>query len=77
MNIPLSYRNAAGQWIPLPANLADVTPFATAPADGDYTLHAGTVPTGTYTLCLGYDTVSNSHLNLDSAVYDCVEATVR
>lgn len=74
MNIPLSYRNAAGQWIPLPANLSDVTPFTTAPADGDYTLYTGTVPAGTYTLCLEYDQTSNGRLDMNSAVYDCVTA---
>jgi hypothetical protein len=77
MGIPLSYRNAAGQWVPLPANLADVTPFATAPGDGDYTLYTGTVPPGTYTLCLGYDTATNGHLDLSAAIYDCVTITVQ
>ncbi|OGI41970.1 MAG: hypothetical protein A2150_07615 [Candidatus Muproteobacteria bacterium RBG_16_64_11] len=77
MNIPLSYRSAAGQWIPLPANLADVTPFAVAPADGDHTLYTGTVPAGAYSLCLGYDPVANGHLDTGAAVSDCVSATVR
>ncbi len=77
MHVPWSYRNAAGQWVPLPANLADVTPFGTAPADGDYTLYTGVVPAGAYTLCLGYDLTSNGHLDLTAAVYDCAEATIR
>jgi hypothetical protein len=54
-----------------------VTPFTNAPADGDYTLYTGTVPAGTYTLCLGYDTVINGRLDMDSTVYDCAEATVQ
>lgn len=77
MNIPLSYRNAAGQWVSLPVNLANVTPFATASADGDHMLYTGTVPAGSYTLCLGYDTVNNGSLNIGNAVYDCVTATVQ
>jgi hypothetical protein len=77
MGIPLSYRNAAGQWVPLPANLADVTPFATAPGDGDYTLYTGTVPPGTYTLCLGYDQMNNGRLDMATAIYDCVTAPVQ
>lgn len=77
MGILLSYRNTAGQWVPLPANLADITSFTTAPVDGDHTLYTGTAPAGAYSLCLGYDTVSNGHLNLEAAVYDCAMATVR
>jgi hypothetical protein len=76
MNVPWSYRNAAGQWVRLPTNLNDVIPFATAPADGTYTLYAGTVPVGAYSLCLGYDTVTNGRLDIADAVYDCVMATV-
>jgi hypothetical protein len=77
MGIPWAYRTAAGTWVPLPANLNDVTPFTNAPADGDYTLYSGTVPPGTYTLCLGYDTVMNGHLDLTAAMYDCVTVTVQ
>lgn len=77
MGNPLSFLNAIGQWVSLPENLNDVTPFAIAPADGDHTLYTGTAPAGAYSLCLGYDTVSNGRLNLEAAVYDCVGATVR
>ncbi|MBI5379163.1 MAG: hypothetical protein HZA23_03295 [Nitrospirae bacterium] len=77
MGVSPSYLNATGQWVPLPANLGDVTPFSTAPADGDYTLYTGTVPLGTYTLCLGHDQTSNGRLDMATAVYDCVEATVQ
>ncbi len=77
MHIPLSYYNAAGQWVPLPANLGDITPFGAAPADGDYTLYTGVVPAGTYSLCLGYDTIPNGRLDLPSTVYDCAKAIVQ
>lgn len=77
MGRPWSYLNATGQWVPMPANLSSVTPYATTPADGDYTLYTGTVPAGAYSLCLGYDMIPNGHLDIETAVYDCVEATVR
>lgn len=78
MGRPWSYLNATGQWVRLPANLNDVTPFATAPADGDRAFYTGiTVPPGAYSLCLGYDTVKNGYLDLTTATYDCVSATVQ
>ncbi len=77
MGIFLSYLAGAGQWVPLPTNLGDVTSFTTAPPDGDHTLYTDTLPAGAYSLCLGYDTVSDGRLNLDAAMYDCVDATVR
>lgn len=64
MGIVWSYLNAAGQWIPLPANLADITPFTTSsPADGTHTLFTGSVPVGDYELYLGCDFVKNGHLD--------------
>lgn len=77
MGIPWAYRTAADTWVPLSANLGDVMPFATAPADGDRTLHSGNVPAGNYTLCLGYDGANDGRLNMESAVYDCATATVQ
>ena len=72
-----SYLNAAAQWIPLPANLADVTPYGSAPADGDYNLYSGNLPSGAYDLCLGFDVAANGRLDLAAAVYDCVTVTVQ
>ncbi len=64
MGIVWSYLTAAGQWVPLPANLADITPFnAAGPADGSYPLFMGNVPAGDYELYLGCDFVKNGHLD--------------
>lgn len=77
LGLPFSYKNAAGQWVRLPANLATVTPFATAPADGDQALFSGPLPAGRYTACIGYDTTRNGTLDLAGAVSSCVAVTVR
>jgi hypothetical protein len=71
LGIPWSYRNAAGAWVPLPANLAEVPALGPAPPDGDHTLYSGALPPGTYTLCLGYDLLPDGRLDLTGAVYDC------
>lgn len=73
----MSYLNAAAQWIPLPANLANVTPYGSAPADGDYNLYRDNLPAGAYDLCLGFDVTANGRLDIEAAVYDCVTVTVR
>ncbi len=64
MGIVWSFLNAAGQWVPLPANLADITPFSpNGPADGSYPLFTGNVPLGDYELYLGCDFAKNGHLD--------------
>jgi hypothetical protein len=82
MGIPWSYLNAAGQWIPLPANLETVTPFTTTgPADGTYTLFSGSVPVGDYELYYGCDYIKNGHLDISfgapNAAYDHILVHVR
>jgi len=83
MGIPWAYLGIAG-WVPLPANLAEITPYASGPADGTYTLFVGTVPAGSYDLYLGCDFVSDGHLNIDTStglnlngVYDHFSVTVQ
>ena len=83
MGIVWSFLNAAGQWIKLPANLADITPFINwGPADGGYFLFVGNVPVGDYELYLGCDFVVNGHLDFTggttiNGVYDHVVVHVR
>ena len=83
MGRPWSYLNAAGQWIPLPANLAQIGPFSiSGPFDGQYTLFQGSVPPGVYELYLGCDFVANGRLDIDLAlringVYDYLFVTVQ
>lgn len=83
MGIVWSYLNAAGQWIPLPANLANITPFISGgPADGGYFLYTGNVPVGDYELYLGCDFVTNGHLDhmggtSINGVYDRILVRVR
>ncbi len=61
MGIAWSYLSATG-WIPLPADLATITPFGSGPVDSTYSLFSGTAPTGTYELYLGCDNVLDGHL---------------
>lgn len=82
MGLPWSYLSATG-WMPLPVNLSDITPYASGPADGTYTLFSGTAPTGAYELYLDCDFVSDGHLNIDTStslnlngVYDNFSVTV-
>ncbi len=76
LGVTWSYLNNAGAWVPFPEDVTQLTPFATAPADGDYLFYSGSVPAGHYLLCLGYDLQQNGHLDAESLVYDCVTATV-
>jgi hypothetical protein len=84
MGIPWSYLGFFG-WVPLPTNLAEIAPFqASGPADGTYTLFAGTAPAGTYALYLGCDFVHDGHLTIDTSAgltvngaYDYLSATVQ
>ena len=80
MGIPWSYLGVSG-WVPLPANLATITPFSSGPPDGTYTLFTGTAPAGTYELYLGCDFVNDGVLNVDAGgnvngVYDHLVVTV-
>lgn len=77
LGLPWSYQNAAGRWVGLPASLASVTSFTSAPADGEHQLFSGALPPGRYTVCLGYDTTRNGILDLASAVSSCAMVTVR
>ncbi len=64
MGIPVfSYLTMTGQWIPLPADQSQITPFRLAPPDGKYPLFAGTAPKGKYELYLGCDFAKNGHLD--------------
>jgi len=67
MGIPWSYFTGTA-WLPLPADLADITPYSThGPEDGDsQELFFGTVPPGSYDLYLGCDFVQDGHLTMDS-----------
>ena len=66
MGIPWSYLNAAGQFVPLPATLAAITPWMTSgPGDGSYPLYQGTAPKGNYEIYLGCDNLTNGHLDID------------
>lgn len=68
MGIPWAYLNTSGAWVPLPTPLSQITPWmASGPADGLYTLFAGSVPTGgPYDVYLGCDFVPNGHLDIDA-----------
>ncbi len=64
MGIAWSFLTSVGSWQPLPANLADITPFnALGPADGGYILYSDNAPLGDYELYLGCDFVTNNHLD--------------
>lgn len=82
MGIPVfSYLTMTGQWIPLPADLSQITPFRLAPPDGKYPLFAGTVPNGKYELYFGCDYVKNGHLDYQlgaiNGVFDHLIVTVQ
>ena len=83
MGIPWAYLNTAGKFVPLPANLAQITPFmASGPPGGTYVLFNGTVPPGKYELYLGCDNVLNGRLDIDvglhvNGIYDYLAATVK
>ncbi len=79
-----SYLNAGGQWIPLPNDLAQITPFSTlGPQDGTYPLFIGSLPSGPYDLYLAYDFLQNGHLDITSpplclnGAYDYLPLTVQ
>jgi len=81
MGIPWSYLGIAG-WVPLPADLATITPFSSGRPDGTYTLFEGAAPAGTYELYLGCDFVNDGVLNIDAGgnvngVYDHRVVTVQ
>jgi hypothetical protein len=64
MGVPVfSYRTMAGAWVPLPAELSQITPFRLAPPDGRYPLFTGNAPPGRYELYFACDFVVNGHLD--------------
>ncbi len=67
MGINWAYVNSSGFAVPMPGNLAAVTPHKTNPADGSYTLYSGAAPAGSYELYLSCDNVSNGGFNFSAA----------
>jgi len=63
MGINWSYINASGAAVPMPGNLAAVTPHRTGPADGTYTLYSGAAPSGSYELYVACDNALNGSFN--------------
>lgn len=76
LGLAWSYFNAAGQWVPVPEDVTQLTPFATVPPDGNYLFYSGSVPAGNYLLCLGFDTTPNGHLDAETLIYDCATVAV-
>jgi hypothetical protein len=69
LNINWSYLDAAGQWISLPVNFINITPFsAIGPADGAYTLFNGNLPPGDYDLYIACDFIANGHLDYTGGI---------
>ncbi len=82
MGIPWAFLNAAGQWVPLPVNLAQITPFANGFSNGTYTLFSGNAPSGVYDIYLGCDFAANGFLDISTGgqvngVYDSLVVTVQ
>ncbi|UKL13726.1 Lcl C-terminal domain-containing protein [Dissulfurimicrobium hydrothermale] len=70
VGINWSYLNSSYQWIPLPANLEQMTPCGYILGDGTYTLYQGPWPKGDYLIYLGFDNNKNGLLDFSSLTYD-------
>jgi len=79
MGFGWSYVNSSGEFVPLPADLAAITPWmANGPYDGSHILFEGTVPPGDYQLYIGCDLVPNGHLDVPiDGIYGYASATVK